>query len=245
MYYNQRDYPNAPYPAKGYEDATIKSAGCGPCCAAMVVEGLSGKSYPPPAMAELFIIKDARVPGGTDMAKGAKIIAELTGGDTVTTSSGTQLVDYLEMGCWAIANVGGNRQGYIGLFSDGGHYVVVRGIEPDGRLIVWDPGYYAGKFDKAGRKGRVAVRGNDILVTVTELERDTESRTPNYYLFWPKEDKPMTPETHTPAAWAKEAWGKATKAGILDGTYPQGSVTREQLAVILHRLGLLNKPPDA
>lgn len=39
--------------------------------------------------------------------------------------------------------------------------------------------------------------------------------------------------------WAKESWNKAVSKGILDGTEPQGAVTREMLAVVLDRLGLL------
>ena len=36
--------------------------------------------------------------------------------------------------------------------------------------------------------------------------------------------------------WAKEAWDKATKTGLFDGTMPQAPLTREQAAVILDRL---------
>lgn len=39
--------------------------------------------------------------------------------------------------------------------------------------------------------------------------------------------------------WAKEAWDKAVAKGVLDGTDPQGAVTREMLAAVLDRLGLL------
>jgi hypothetical protein len=39
--------------------------------------------------------------------------------------------------------------------------------------------------------------------------------------------------------WASKAWNKATLKGIMDGTEPQGNVTREMLAVVLDRLGLL------
>lgn len=42
-----------------------------------------------------------------------------------------------------------------------------------------------------------------------------------------------------PSAWAKSSWEKATKAKVVDGTRPQEPVTREQLAVILDRLGLI------
>jgi len=41
------------------------------------------------------------------------------------------------------------------------------------------------------------------------------------------------------SSWAKAAWAKAKKKGVFDGTAPQGAATREQLAVILDRLGLL------
>ena len=39
--------------------------------------------------------------------------------------------------------------------------------------------------------------------------------------------------------WAKSSWTKAKSKGVMDGTKPKSSVTREQLAAILDRLGLL------
>lgn len=42
-----------------------------------------------------------------------------------------------------------------------------------------------------------------------------------------------------PSDYAKEAWEKAAAKGILDGTRPQEPVLRQQLAVVLDRLGLL------
>ena len=41
------------------------------------------------------------------------------------------------------------------------------------------------------------------------------------------------------SSWAKEAWEKAIKLGVTDGTNPQGAITREQVIVMLDRLGLL------
>lgn len=46
-------------------------------------------------------------------------------------------------------------------------------------------------------------------------------------------------DTPEPAAWAKEAWEKAVQKGILDGSAPQGNCTREMLATVLDRLGLI------
>lgn len=42
-----------------------------------------------------------------------------------------------------------------------------------------------------------------------------------------------------PHPYAAEAWAKAKAAGIVDGSKPQCELTREQLVVILQRLGLL------
>ena len=42
------------------------------------------------------------------------------------------------------------------------------------------------------------------------------------------------------SSWAKASFEKAKKNGILDGTKPQGNATREQIAAVLDRLGLLD-----
>ena len=42
-----------------------------------------------------------------------------------------------------------------------------------------------------------------------------------------------------PAAWAATAWAKATTAGVLDGTRPGDNVTRQELAAVLAKLGLV------
>lgn len=55
---------------------------------------------------------------------------------------------------------------------------------------------------------------------------------------------PMEPEEGAPekaADWAEEAWEQAYKLGVLDGTRPGGPVTRQELALVLKRLGLLDK----
>ena len=49
-----------------------------------------------------------------------------------------------------------------------------------------------------------------------------------------------TPAKDTGAsAWAREAWEKAVQKGVLDGSAPQGNCTREMLATVLDRLGLI------
>lgn len=48
-------------------------------------------------------------------------------------------------------------------------------------------------------------------------------------------------ECKTASAWAADAWKALTDAGITDGSAPQAPLTREQLAVMLQRLGLIGK----
>lgn len=48
-----------------------------------------------------------------------------------------------------------------------------------------------------------------------------------------------TPKTDEPASWAKSAWESAKAQGVLDGTRPTDPVSRQEMAVILDRLGLI------
>lgn len=52
-------------------------------------------------------------------------------------------------------------------------------------------------------------------------------------------DRVFAPAEAGPAHWAHRAWERARSAGALDGTRPGEPVTRQELAVVLDRLGLL------
>jgi len=52
------------------------------------------------------------------------------------------------------------------------------------------------------------------------------------------EDKEEGPGSGV-ADWAKDAWAKAAEKGVLDGTRPTEAVTRQELAVVLERCGVL------
>lgn len=57
-----------------------------------------------------------------------------------------------------------------------------------------------------------------------------------YLLRYEKEN-----EGKNASAWASDAWKALTDAGITDGSAPHAPLTREQLAVMLQRLGLIGK----
>ena len=55
-----------------------------------------------------------------------------------------------------------------------------------------------------------------------------------------EEDEDMEDKYSNVASWAKEAWIKAVDKGVLDGSRPEDNLTRQELATVLDRLGLLD-----
>lgn len=182
-YFNQNNYACVPYPAPGYSTATLKSGGCGVVCVSMIIANMTAQKIDPKDMAAYSIQVKARVSGGTDMNVLANAVAKDYHLDVKTTNNESILLDHLKSGGMAVANVGGNRPGYTGVFSDGGHFIVCAGLADDGEIIVLDPGLYTEKFNKPGRVGKVKVNGNYCYCDISVLTMDTASRSPSYWLF--------------------------------------------------------------
>ena len=215
-YYNQNDYGSIPYPGPTAPNATIKSGGCGVCCIATVLSffGFNESEHQPPELSKTFRNRGARVAGGTDMHKAAKIVCELGGLVCTTTSSEIELTAHLKSGGIAIANVGGNRSGYTGVFSTEGHYICVVGLSGDNYQI-YDVGDYSAKYNSSYRQSKVVRSGKLLLCTPAVLHKDTENRTPNYYLFSKKNDiedriKELTPDKAADVVKAKVGLADAT-----------------------------------
>lgn len=242
--YNQYNYANVPYPAPGYENATVKSGGCGVCCASMIVENLTGKSFPPTVSAKYAISCKARVSGGTDIVTLAKHLISDYPLEYKSTNDVSTLIGHIKSGGMAIANVGGDRSGYKGVFSNGGHYIVVLGIDSTGKLIIGDPGLYSGKYSASYRKV-VTVKGDLCYASADVLDKDCANRNPRYYLFKKKEDTMTGKEiydalnqylsTQPVPDWAKEELQQAVNAGITDGKNPMQLIPRYQAAIMAKR----------
>ena len=169
IYFNQRDYDNIPYPAPGYEQATIKTSGCGPTCFAMLIANKFNKKYTVQQAAKFALESGARVPGGTDMdilLKSASKAFSLKYERKAGIASALSAVRYNKAFC--IANVGKSD-----LFSDSGHYVLIVDVGQV-YLSVLDPYLYDGKFSKPGRQGKVIVSNNICYVKPEYLEADAK-----------------------------------------------------------------------
>ena len=84
-----------------------------------------------------------------------------------------------------IANTFGDRpdDGYIGVFSDSGHYILLTGVEgPAGEKVrVLDPMYRPGRFDIPGRRGKVTMDGNTAVADFSVIASDCVHRP--FFLF--------------------------------------------------------------
>ena len=181
-YYNQTNYPHVPYPTLtdlpelGRSDTTVRDAGCGLCASCMVVENMTGREFPLIDCLELSINVNANHSPGTDLTVLGPYIAERFDLDLVITDDPELLRAHLKKGYMAVACSAGDRpeEDYIGVFSHGGHFIAVVGIEEDGEHItVLDPSLMPDKYQEDGRRDKVIVNGN-VLHTTMKVRRIKE-----------------------------------------------------------------------
>ena len=194
-YVNQRDYPHMLYTTCTDPDhpahergklSTVRSGGCGLCSAIMVADRLlTTYKFDLEDALELSYSVNANHSRGTDYKRFAPAFAEKMGFKFVSTDDLEQLLDCLRTGGAAVVHVGGDREGHVGLFTHGGHYMAVVGQQPDGRLVILDPSYYVGKYEEEGRAGKVEVVNEFIaLCTPETLHAEGRINRPYYHLFW-------------------------------------------------------------
>ncbi len=188
VYINQRKYVDMIYPHNldngGVPEGkdTIAAAGCGLCSLCMVVEHLTQKQLPLEECIKLSCDNGANRKIGTSMRILGPIVAQMYDLAYAQTSSKEELIAHLQSGGEAIANVSGDRPGVRGLFTDGGHYMVV--VSTDGQEAkILDPGYIPGMFDQDGRRGKVRLEDPFVFCTLDILIEEASNRNPSFYLF--------------------------------------------------------------
>ena len=110
--------------------------------------------------------------------------AEKLGLDYQKATTTEELIHCLQTGGAAVVHVG-KVEGRVPLFTKGGHYMAVIGVERDGRLAILDPSYFPGKYDEEGRQGKVEMSQGVISLCTPEIlaEESSMKKTP-YHLFW-------------------------------------------------------------
>ena len=164
---------------------TIGTSGCGPTSAAMVVSSIKG-NITPDQMANLYVNYGYRSANQGTYWSAFKWTADIF---DIGYSECYKLDD-------AVAKLKDNH--YIiascnqGLFTYGGHFIVLTGVEGD-YIKVYDPYLYNGKFDVASRRGKATVSGNTVYVSIENFRAYA-----NYQKFFCfKNDRTDTKENTT------------------------------------------------
>ncbi len=193
-YINQLDYPDKPYITRvkleGEEKekgtkTTVKTSACGLCSAIMVADRLVPNcDFNIDEAIQLSYDSGANSYIGTRYDFFAPKFAEKFDLIYETTSDIEKLKEWLNTGGVAVANVGGDRESYTGVFSHIGHYIMVNNLEENNRVAILDPSYKEGKYEEEGRKGKVEMKQGVIAVCdISVLKKDTENRNPSFHLF--------------------------------------------------------------
>lgn len=188
LYLNQLKFPDIPYEhnldggGAPPEKSTVAAAGCGPCCLCMMVENLTTGHLDLMDCLAMSAKLGANRKPGTDLKILGKWVAEGYGLDFSVTDDIRILAEHLRRGGMAVANSGGDREGYKGIFTHGGHYMAVVALDGE-EVCILDPSYFPGKFDEDGRRGKVKMAEPFIYCSLQVLKKDCENRSPAFYFF--------------------------------------------------------------
>lgn len=190
-YISQLDYAHVPYPTRVKEPefapngkpTTVRSSGCGICSACMAIDILTDTTLDIEACVRMSIDSGANHLTGTDMQIFAPVLAERFGLDYSPSNDKNELIAHLQNGGVAIIHVGVPVGKEIGLFSGGGHYMLL--ISTDGKdICILDPSYTPEKYEHPARKGRVNTENAPFLYCDADtVDSETKPQKIKYHLF--------------------------------------------------------------
>lgn len=174
-YYNQADsrWVNYMYSSIGDSSQTMGTSGCGPTAAAMVVSSIKGV-ITPPEMGDLFVEYGYRSTNNGTYFSAMKWVADVFDITYQETYSLNTAVDLVKNNYYVIVSCN------EGLFTYGGHFIVIVGIDGN-TLKIYDPYLYSGKFDVSSRRGKATVEGNTVYVTIDNFRNYANAT--GYYCY--------------------------------------------------------------
>lgn len=136
-------YPSKAHPYKYGTGGCIYTSGCGVCASLMVLHNFGFTSLDTVAWTQKCLLMGARSADGTNMDKVAAYLEKHYSIVSKRAKTVADLKNHLKAGGKAIVCVSGGGKK---LFSNGGHYIYIGGLDKSGNLIVLDPYWYDGKF---------------------------------------------------------------------------------------------------
>lgn len=167
-YYSQIDprWKNKLYTSTGNSSQTMGSSACGPTCSAMVVSSIKGTILPT-EMADLYVQYGFRSANNGTYWSAFRWTADVFDIGYKEVQRLNDVCDLLEQNYMIISACGN------GLFTTGGHFILIYGYEDTNgsgqcdsgdRLKIYDPYLYSGKFNLSTRRGKAQVEGNTVYV---------------------------------------------------------------------------------
>lgn len=183
-YYSQIDsrWKKDIYSSVGDYSQTIGSSGCGPTSAAMVVSSIKG-NITPKEMADLYVQYGYRSKNSGTYWSAFKWTADVFNIEYKETGNFDNAINVLKDNNYVVVSCG------AGLFTYGGHYIVIVGVDGD-NLKIYDPYLYSGKFDVSTRRGKVVVNGNTVYCSINNFKKYA-----NYKQFFCYKYNPNTVNT--------------------------------------------------
>lgn len=183
-YYSQIDsrWKKDIYSSVGDYSQTIGSSGCGPTSAAMVVSSIKG-NITPKEIADLYVQYGYRSKNSGTYWSAFKWTADVFNIEYKETGNFDNAINALKDNNYVVVSCG------AGLFTYGGHYIVIVGVDGD-NLKIYDPYLYSGKFDVSTRRGKVVVNGNTVYCSIINFKKYA-----NYKQFFCYKYNPNTVNT--------------------------------------------------
>lgn len=248
VYYMQTDprWKNKPYRVTG-ENSTIGGSGCGPSCAAMLIETLTGKTFTPEDACNWSMAHGYKalnqgtyyayfVPQFKEFGISCQMInsANIYGGINGAASVHAKAFDLLKHGYYLIACMG------PGNWTSSGHFVVV--WWEDEKVRINDP---ASKKDTRLNGNIVQFKSQVKYYWAIDARKynnatNEENKSEEEDDMTEKEVRAIVEEILLAKNKAgsdslSDEWEEAKKAGITDGSRPAGYATREQVAAMIVR----------
>lgn len=228
-------WKSLPYRVPG-ESATIGGSGCGPTCAAMLIETLTGRTYTPPMACEWSFEHGFKALNqGTYYSYFVPQFAEF--GITCRRLNATNVygkpdadvhdeaLGLLRDGWYIIACMG------KGLWTKSGHYVVVWNAS-DRYVSINDPA--SQRTDRLCGDMETFRKQVKYYWAVDAREHNKEDEEVTQEQFDEMMDNYLARRANMPPSdWAKKGLEEAVSMGIIDGSRPQNFATREQVALMV------------
>ena len=152
-----------PYTSTGNTTQTIGSSGCGVASATMIIDSIVG-NVSVTELADVFVKHGYRSPNNGTYWSAYRAIADEFNIEYQETSNFETMLNKLRNNNYVICSVGN------GLFTTGGHYIVIYAVDND-TLRIYDPYLYAGKFETSTRRGKVTVSGNTVYCSIDNFKK--------------------------------------------------------------------------